>query len=156
MRVLLDTNVLISAFIFPGGAPEAVYRMALRGRIEVVTSATLLAEFGRVLVGKFGWDEARADRAVVQVARVAEVVDPQERVAVVTADPADDRVLEAALEGAATAIVSGDRHLLRLGSWRGIAIVDPATFLTSNPPSSGAGGPRGRSRSSGRAGRPGP
>ena len=49
MRVVADTNVLVSALIFPGGAPEAVYRLALEGGIELVTSRPLLAELGRVL-----------------------------------------------------------------------------------------------------------
>jgi len=63
------------------------------------------------------------------VARIATVVEPAERVAVVAADPADDRVLEAAFEAAADVIVSGDKHLLRIGEWRDIRIVSPAEFL---------------------------
>jgi len=131
VRVVLDTNVLISAFLFPGGAPEAVYRLALEGRIELVTSLPLLAELGRVLSAKFGWEDSLAEEAVAQVARIALVVEPPQPVSVVKADPADDRVLEAAAEGRVEAIVSGDRHLLRLGTWRGIAVLDPGTFLAS-------------------------
>ena len=131
MRVVLDTNVLISAFLFPGGAPEVVYRLALEGRIELVTSLTLLAELGRVLNTKFGWEDSLAEEAVAQVARIALVVEPSERVSAVKADPADDRVLEAAAEGKVEAIVSGDRHLLRLGTWRGISVLDPGTFLAT-------------------------
>lgn len=44
MKVVLDTNVLSSAFLFPGGAPEAVYRLALEGRVELVTSRPLANE----------------------------------------------------------------------------------------------------------------
>lgn len=98
MRVVLDTNVLISAFLFPGGAPEAVYRLGLEGRSELMTSLPLLAELGRVLSTKFGWDDGMAEEAVAQVARIALVVEPSERVSAVKADPADDRVLEAAAE----------------------------------------------------------
>ncbi len=54
MKAILDTNVVISSYIFPGGKPEAVYRLALEGRLEIGTSRTLLAEFGRVLDRKFG------------------------------------------------------------------------------------------------------
>lgn len=129
MRVVLDTNVLISSFNFPGGAPEAVFRFALEGRIELVSSRPLLAEFGRVLTSKFGWEAQRAEQAAMEVARIALVVEPVEHVADVRADPSDNRVLEAAAEGGAEAIVSGDRHLLRLKEWRGIPVLDPATFL---------------------------
>lgn len=131
MRVVADTNVLVSALIFPGGAPEAVYRLALEGRIELVTSRPLLAELGRVLTTKFGWDEATTEEAVAAVIRSAELVEPRQPVAEIEADPADDRVLEAAAEGNASAIVSGDRHLLALGSWRGIRIESPASFLAA-------------------------
>lgn len=129
MRVVLDTNVVVSALIFPGGPPEAVYRLALEGRIDVVTSRTLLTELGRVLVSKFGWQNERAEEAVAQVARLSEVVAPGEPVKVIADDPADDRVLEAAQTGAAEVIVSGDRHLLKLGAWRSIDIERPAQFL---------------------------
>lgn len=129
MRVVLDTNILISAFVFPGGAPEMVYRGALEGRYELVTSPSLLAELGRVLGDKFGWEASVAEAAVTQVARVVTVVRPRETLAVVADDPADDRVLEAAIEGGAEVIVSGDRHLLRLGKWGGVEIVRAAVFV---------------------------
>ena len=126
MRVVLDTNILISAFVFPGGTPEAVYRLALERRIELMTSPALLAEFGQILSEKFGWEPARVEQAVAQVARIGTVVRPTRRVRVVKDDPADDRVLEAAEASGAEVIVSGDRHLLRLHEWRRIKIVRAA------------------------------
>ncbi len=138
MRVVLDTNVLISALIFPGGPPEDVYRLALEGRVELITSSVLLAELGRVLVDKFGWSSDRAEAAVAQVARVGRVVVPRERVAEIAEDPADDRVLEAAQAGQAEVIVSGDRHLVKLGRWREIEIVRPAAFARRDHGSSGS------------------
>ena len=96
MKVVADTNVLVSALIFPGGSPEAFYRLALEGRIELVTSRPLLTELGRVLTEKFGWEPARAEEAVGQVIRLAEVVEPKEALSEIEADPADNRVLEAA------------------------------------------------------------
>lgn len=119
MRVVLDANILISAFVFPGGVPEAVYRLALEGRIQLVTSSPLLAELGRVLTEKFGRDPPAVADAVAQVAAMADVVKPSREMRVVKSDPTDDRVLEAAAEGIADVIVSGDRHLLRLGMERG-------------------------------------
>ncbi len=130
MRVVLDTNILVSALIFPGGPPEDVYRLALEGRVELVTSRPLLVELGRVLTEKFGWESSRADDAVAQVARLGHVVRPTETVSEISADPSDDRVLEAAAEGGVEVIVSGDRHLLRLGTWRAIRIEPAARFLT--------------------------
>ncbi|HLF98834.1 MAG TPA: putative toxin-antitoxin system toxin component, PIN family [Acidimicrobiia bacterium] len=130
MRVVLDTNVLVSAFLFPGGNPEAVYRRAIDGRLAMVTSAPLLSELARVLTDKFGWEQAMSDSALTQVVVIATVVEPTERLDVVRDDPADDRVLEAAVAGAAEVVVSGDRHLLRIGEFRGIRMLSPADFLT--------------------------
>lgn len=129
MRVVLDTNILISALIFPGGAPEALYRLALEGRVDLVTSRPLLAEFGRILTDKFGWEPGRAVEAVAQVTRIGAVVEPTETIRVIEEDPADDRVLEAASEGAAEVIIPGDRHRLGLRSWQGIRIVKASAFL---------------------------
>lgn len=129
MKVVGDTNVLVSALIFPGGPPEAFYRLALSGRIELVTSRPLLAELGRVLTEKFGWEPDRVEEAVGQLIHLAEIVDPREALAEIEADPADNRVLEAASAGNVDAIVSGDKHLLAVGAWRGIPIQPPAAFV---------------------------
>jgi putative PIN family toxin of toxin-antitoxin system len=129
MKAILDTNVLISAYVFPGGKPEAVYRLALEGRLEIGTSLTLLAEFGRVLGQKFGWIPDQVEAAVAQMTRIAAVVEPGEAVQFIRADPADDRVLEAARAFDADVIVSGDRHLLDLGSWCEIEIIPPAELI---------------------------
>ena len=129
MRVVFDTNVLVSALIFPGGPPELVYRLALEERVELITSRTLLAELGSVLQAKFGWEPARVEEAVGQLTRIAILVEPTRAVSEIVVDEADNRVLEAAEARGAQAIVSGDRHLLGLGSWRGVAVQTPADFL---------------------------
>ena len=106
-----------------------VYRSALEGRITLITSPILLAEFGWVLSEKLEWDPRMVREAVTQVARIDEVVRPTETVKVVAEDPADDRVLEAAVAADAAVIVSGDRHLLRLGTWHSIRIEKAVSFL---------------------------
>lgn len=130
MRVVFDTNVLVSALNFPGGAPESAYRLVLEGRIELVTTRTLLAELARVLTGKFEWDDARTGEAVAQVIRLGFLAEVTEKVEEIPDDPSDDRVLETAAAGRADAIVSGDRHLMSLVSWRGIKIVRPAALVS--------------------------
>ena len=130
MRVVLDTNVLVSAFVFIGGPPEDVLRLATLGRLQLITSTPLLAELGRLLGAKFGWESARTEAAISQLLGFAEVVEPGESVDDVKEDPSDNRVLEAALAGDAEVIVSGDHHLLDLQIWRGVRVQDPAAFLS--------------------------
>ncbi len=132
MKVVVDTNVLVSALVFPGGVPEQVYRLAIEGRITLVTSPPLLAELGRVLTEKFAWQDDHVRAALTQIVRIGEIVEPDERVSVIVADPDDDRVLEVASASGATLIVSGDRHVLGLGRWGEVAILDPAGFLADS------------------------
>ena len=132
MKIVVDTDLLVSALAFQGGSPEAFYRLALEERIDLVTSRRLLAELGRVLMEKLGWEAERAEEAIGQVVRLADIVAPRKALSEIEADPADNRVLEAAPEGGVDAIVSGDRHLLVLGSWRGIDIQSPAAFIATN------------------------
>jgi putative PIN family toxin of toxin-antitoxin system len=126
VKVVADANVLISAYAFPGGAPEKVLRAAIDGRIRLGTTTTLLAELARVLADKSGWEAAAVEAVIEQLGRVADVVQAAERVREIKADPADDRVLEAALAHGAEAIVTGDGHLRSLGTWREIEVLSPS------------------------------
>ncbi|HEY5506044.1 MAG TPA: putative toxin-antitoxin system toxin component, PIN family [Coriobacteriia bacterium] len=123
-RVVFDTNVIISAYVF-GGAPARLMRAAITGDIELVASPTLLAELARVLADKFAFDGEHVDATVRQISRVADVVRPEHRLTVV-AHEADNRVLECAVEGGCETVVSGDRHLLGVGSYEGIRILTVA------------------------------
>jgi len=120
-RVVLDTNVLVSAYAF-GGGPALLMRAAITGEYVLITSPPLLAELARVLADKLAFESSRVDDVVRQVARIAEVVRPTQRLSVIADEP-DNRVLECALAGAADLIVSGDRHLLDLDSYEGVRIV---------------------------------
>jgi hypothetical protein len=74
---------------------------------------------------------------LVTLFKFAEIVFPHQTVSAVTEDEPDNRVLEAAVIGKADLIISGDGHLLALGAFQGIPILDPATFLARQPGSSG-------------------
>jgi predicted nucleic acid-binding protein len=110
---------------------DLAYLLVRRGVVELHASTFILGEFGRVLSEKFGWEEKRVGRAVAQVRRVAaRVHEPEEAVGVVEDDPTDDRILECALAAGAEIIVTGDKkHLLPLGSFRGVSIVGLGDFL---------------------------
>jgi uncharacterized protein len=126
-RVVLDTNVYISAYGF-GGKPAEVIRAAVLGEFELVTSPAILAEVADKLASVLDFDQEHVVGVVRQIARIAVVVRPTDRLTVVS-DDADNRILEAAQESGSELIVSGDRHLLLLGTWEGIRVVRVADFL---------------------------
>lgn len=128
MRVVLDTNVIISALSY-GGKPLTLLSLARKGEIELLISPFILDELTRVLQDKFAWNLERAERVRFRLRRVAKkVIIPPNRLTVL-ADDADNRILECAVEGMAQAIVTGDKDLLGLKTYQGIAIVTPAEFL---------------------------
>ena len=128
-RVVLDTNVYLSAILF-GGPPEAIVHLARGRALLLVVSAPILAEFTRVLRTKFDWTAAQAREAALEIRSLAIVVRARERLSVIREDEPDNRVLEVAVVGAVQAIVTGDLHHLRpLKSFRGIPILTPREFL---------------------------
>jgi putative PIN family toxin of toxin-antitoxin system len=130
LRVTADTNIYISALNF-GGVPERFLRLADSGSIQLVTSDAILAEVAKTLRGdKFAWPEPEIERALQQLSRIAERVQPEHAVDVIKADPSDNRILECAEAGKADYVVTGDkRHILPLGSYAGIPIVTVADFF---------------------------
>ena len=127
MRVVFDTNVLISAILF-GGVPGRLLKHAATRRASLVTSAWILDEFDRTLRMKFDWPVATATAARATIEEISEIANPRV-VTVISRDPDDDNVIATALEGGATDIVSGDKDLLELGAFAGIEIVRPRELL---------------------------
>lgn len=135
MRVVLDTNTLVSGVISPGGPPRRLLDAA-RGQIfEPCTSAILLAELLDVLsrqklAARLAQVGLTPQGIVAEIRRLAHMVVPQDVPRVIEADPDDDHVLACALAARADLIVSGDKHLHSLGGhYQGIPIVTPADGL---------------------------
>ncbi len=114
-RLVLDTNTLISAVGWKDSA-YTVWLACVEGRHELLISPALLAEFETVLSRhKFAFiPTEERQRFLVLLTAIAELIEPHMVLDVVTADPADNRVLECAVEGKATALISRDHHLLEL------------------------------------------
>jgi putative PIN family toxin of toxin-antitoxin system len=128
-RLVLDTNVVVSGILFPGSAPSQVL---LKARTcQVLASDATLIELVEVL------GRARFDRYVQRSVRqglAAQFTNACEMVQVsaslhICRDPKDDKFLELAVDGRAHIIVTGERDLLELHPFHGIAILTPATYL---------------------------
>jgi putative PIN family toxin of toxin-antitoxin system len=126
MRLVLDANVLIAAFVARGVCAELL-EYCIREH-EAVTSPAILEEVRRNLVGKIKATAAQADQAVRLLRSRLEVVEPVAPGAQVCRDADDDVVLGTAIAGRCDAIVTGDRDLLDLVGYREVAIVSPSGF----------------------------
>ena len=126
MRVLLDTNALIAAFVARGTCSEAFEHCARSHTL--ITSPALLAELDSTLHRKFGASIRDARAAVALLRRRAEQADPRPLDRPVCRDPDDDRLPAAAVCGDCDCVVTGDKDLLVLESFQGIPSVTPMAF----------------------------
>jgi uncharacterized protein len=127
-RVVIDTNVYISA-IFWGGKPREVVDLGRNARILILTSSEIQAEIERKLKTKFGIDEKEVAQILLDYSMFTLPINHLHRAKVVDADPDDDKFIGCALAAKAGYIVSGDKHLLDLKNYQGIQIMKAAMFL---------------------------
>jgi|SRR3989338_1074222 len=131
LRAVVDTNITVSGLLF-GGVPLAVIRSALARRFAWITSPILMDETERVLrSNKFGLSNHEIQVLTAPIFGIAEIIVPVKTLSVIERCPADNRVLECAVEGKCSVIVSGDRRdLLSLKNYRHVEIVTARQFLS--------------------------
>jgi putative PIN family toxin of toxin-antitoxin system len=132
LRLVFDTNVYVSAFVIPGSRSDLAFRLALRGAFELVVSREILAELRRKPASKFDFEETELNRVERTSLGVAVLVEPGIQLGVLRDEP-DNRILECAVVAGASAIVTGDRHLLRLRTYEGIGIMTVSELLFAFP-----------------------
>ena len=133
MRLVLDTNVVASGLLWDG-RPARLIDAAQANEVELFTSRVLLAELTRILRrAKFtkaiAASGASLEELVLGYAELAILVTPVPIPPTVLDDPDDDHVLACALAGNAELVVSGDRDLLSLKTFRDIPIITPAEAM---------------------------
>jgi hypothetical protein len=129
-KVVLDTNIFISAIVF-GGKPRNILEYIIQDRIKLFISEEILDEISGILSGgKFRYPPQIVHTIVTQLESISEMVYPKVKIKEIKDDPDDNKFLECAVTGNADFIISGDAHLLKLGTYKGIRIISPAEFLT--------------------------
>jgi uncharacterized protein len=134
-RYVFDTNVLISALLFGNSTPGRAFFTALAQGV-ILVSLPLIAELDEVLNRpKFERYVTREERerfleALIREATLVEI----DEVIQICRDPKDDKVLELAVSGQATYVITGDEDLLTLSPFRGIPILTPQQFVSSVSP----------------------
>ena len=129
MKVVLDTNVYISAILF-GGSCEEILKLAGQGSFELIISKNIIVEIESVLKEKFKWSKNKISETLTFIRGVAVVINPEISLSVIKNDPSDDKIIECAVAAKANYIVTGDRnHLLPIKEYKGIKIMSPGEFL---------------------------
>ncbi len=133
MRIVVDTNVLISALLSANTSPGRIVAFWRARELELVVSPDMIAEVRQVLSyakirKRVSAEQAR--RFLKLLETDATLVTPHDLVTVVQDDPDDDKFVALAMASGAEYIVSGDKHLLSIGAYQGVKILNPADFLT--------------------------
>lgn len=127
LRVVIDTNILISAIVY-GGIPKQILALVLDEHITGVATRILVAELIDVLSKKFHFTSRKLADAESLIQDSFLILQPESTISLLVDDD-DNRVLEGAVAGACDYIVTGDKDLLRLKQYKGIAIVTSVEFL---------------------------
>jgi putative PIN family toxin of toxin-antitoxin system len=132
IRAVLDVNVLVSAFVWPGSVPAAALDAWLDGRFELIVSEHIVARTGKVWERPYfraRYSAQEIHDALRLLERRAIMTSPSFDVTGVAPDAEDDLVLATAVAGAADYLVTGDAGFLVLGSFRDVLLVTPSHFL---------------------------
>jgi uncharacterized protein len=131
IKVVIDTNVLISAILF-GGMPGELISLWKSGRIKPLASKEIVDEYITVLAyPKFELSEVEINYILyIEILPYFDIVKAKDRPVIIKNDPSDDKFIYCAKAGNAEIIISGDRHLLNLKTYQKIKILTPAEFLT--------------------------
>ena len=130
VRVVLDTNALVSALLFTGTTSELV-SLWQRGAITVLLSREILEEYLRVLAyPEFQLSEGEIKELIEEeLLPFVQIIKPGLRVHVIKRDPSDNKFLECAVAGKADVVISGDKELLAIRHYRQVRIHTPSQFL---------------------------
>jgi len=129
VKVVFDTNILVSALVFPGGRGEAALLRIVEERDRLLISKPIIDELLGVLARKFAYDVEELAHVAVFLAELGLLVHPRRRLKLLKDEP-DNRILECALSGEADVIVTGDRELLELGACQKIPIISLRDYLS--------------------------
>jgi putative PIN family toxin of toxin-antitoxin system len=133
LRVIADSNVLVSALLWTG-IPHEIVKLAEKKKIRLYSSLPIIEEISEVLIRpkfieRIGELKTTPEELIEALLSIVEVVHPTIFVNEIKTDADDNRILECGIAAGADFIVSGDPHLLRVKSFRNIPIVTPRKFI---------------------------
>jgi uncharacterized protein len=131
MKIVLDTNVLISAVGWPDSNARKILELILDRKYTLILSSQIIDEYTRVLKRKkLGFVKNDIDKFILLLLNIGETYEPSIKIDIVKDDPHDNKFIECAYTANAQYIISGDKHLLSVGSYKKIRIINPKDFLS--------------------------
>ena len=127
LRTVFDSNIYVAAALRPGQYADRWLDIATlpSSGLKLYVSAEILAEVQHKLIDRFGFTEPEVKRLTSRIKMTANLVSPKVKLTVIPDDPDDNAIMECALEANAHLIVSADKHLLKLGNYKGMGVTHP-------------------------------
>lgn len=129
MRIILDTNVLVSGLFFPG-IPLKILKSIKRGKYRIIVSREIVDEYKRTidkLAARFA-NVIDANTQLELIILSSDICQPQKLIEPVCADPDDDKFIACAIASKTKIVVSGDKELLNVSGYKGIEVLTPRQF----------------------------
>jgi len=134
LKIVLDTNVFVSALINPHGKPAQILNYVFENKIRLFASPSIIEELQPVLsypklVKRHGLEKQELKEFISDLLSIMSLVEGKKAIELIAEDPTDNNYLSCAVDAKADFIVSGDTHLLNLGEYEGTQIITPTQFL---------------------------
>ncbi len=129
MRVVFDTNVLISATLWDGSVAQKLLFKLLQPSSRIFSSVEILSEYQKVLNRDFDYSGSEITYILEKILSFVTLIKPVAKVNVVKENPDDNKIIECALASSSEYVITYDKHLLNLKEFQGIKIATPEEFL---------------------------
>jgi len=129
IKIVVDTNILISFFCYPGGIIRELMKKILALEYELVLSNEIVDEFKEVINKKFNELTIVEGEFIKFIQDNFTIINPEKKLNIVKDDATDNKIIECAVAAKADFIISGDKHILDLRKYKNIKILNPSDFL---------------------------
>ena len=125
MRVVFDTNVLISSTLRDGSVAQKLLFELIHSDVPIFSSTEILVEYQKVLKRDFEYTDEETIDIIKKILSYVAIVKPSKKIDVIKEDPEDNKIIECAVASAAEYIVTYDHHLLKIKNYDNIKIITP-------------------------------
>jgi len=130
MKVVFDTNVLISSTLWQGSVSQKLLFKLIKENIKIYSSKEILLEYQKILKRDFNYSDKEISEIMDKILIFVTLVEPKEKVRIVKDDPEDDKIIETAIASFSDYILTYDKHLLKLKKFKNVKIIKPEKLIS--------------------------